>query len=48
MYRIKDKWKAHIAKYAHTTLNIDGVYNFETWQRHGFQKSVLQLVTVKA
>jgi hypothetical protein len=44
MYKIKDKYKRQIAMYAHTTLNINGVYDKETWNKAGFKDIVLERV----
>jgi hypothetical protein len=45
MYKIKDKYKAHIAKYAFTKLDINGVYSLEEWTQAGFKTLVLELVS---
>jgi hypothetical protein len=42
MYKIKDKWKAWIAKYAFTSLNINGVYTRAEWNNAGFKDSLLE------
>jgi len=44
MYKIKDKYKNQIAKYAHTKLDINGVYDKETWNKAGFGDVVLEKI----
>ena len=44
MYKIKDKYKAHIAKYAWTKLDINGVYSLDEWVNAGFKTTVLESV----
>ena len=43
MYKIKDKFKLHLFKYAHTKLDINGVYTKEEWNKNGFNDRVLEL-----
>jgi hypothetical protein len=45
MYKIKDKYKEWIAKYAFTKLDINGVYSLEEWTKAGFKISALELVS---
>jgi hypothetical protein len=47
MYKIKDKFKSHLFKYAHTKLDINGVYTKEEWNKAGFNDRVLELVITK-
>lgn len=42
MYKIKDKYKEHIAKYAWTKLDINGVYSLKEWTDAGFKTTVLE------
>ena len=44
MYKIKAKYIAFMFKYAHTTLDINGVYSKETWNKAGFLDRVLEEV----
>jgi hypothetical protein len=44
MYKIKDKFKVHLAKYAHSKLDINGAYTKEEWNRAGFMDHVLELI----
>jgi hypothetical protein len=43
-YRIKNKYKAHLAKYAWSNLDIDGVYIKEEWNTAGFKDLLLETV----
>ena len=45
MYKIKDRYKNHIAKYAHTKLDINGIYDKETWNKAGFKDQLLDEVS---
>ena len=44
MYRIKEKYKALIAKYAWTGLDTNNTYNKEVWINAGFKEYVLELI----
>lgn len=44
MYKLKDKYKVHIAKYGWTKLDINGVYNLYVWKQNGFNEGVLERV----
>jgi len=41
MYKIADKYKAMVTKYAWTKLDLNGVYTKETWNKAGFKDSIL-------
>ncbi len=45
MYKLKEKYKAMVAKYAFTRLDINGVYSLETWNKAGFKVCILEEVT---
>lgn len=45
MYKIADKWKGFMFKYAWTKLNLDSVYSKEEWNNAGFKDSVLEKVS---
>jgi hypothetical protein len=44
MYKIKEKYKALISRYAWTKLDINTSYSKEEWIRNGFKESILELV----
>lgn len=44
MYKIADKWKKHIFKYASTKLDLNGIYSKEIWNKNGFQDKVLEKI----
>lgn len=44
MYKLKDKYKGMVAKYAFTGLDINGIYSLETWETAGFKISILEVV----
>ena len=44
LFKIKDKYKSHLARYAHTTLDLNGNYTKEEWNKHGFKDSLLENV----
>jgi hypothetical protein len=44
MYKLKDKYKGMVAKYAFTKLDINGIYSLETWKNSGFKESILEEV----
>ncbi len=44
MYRIKEKYKALIAKYAWTKLDTNSTYSKEEWINFGFKEYVLELI----
>lgn len=48
MYKLKEKYKAMVAKYAFTRLDINGVYALETWETAGFKVCILEEVTTSA
>jgi hypothetical protein len=41
MYRIADKYKSMVFKYAFTKLDLNGIYTKETWNKAGFKDSIL-------
>jgi hypothetical protein len=43
-YRIKSKYKTYLARYAWTSLDIDGVYTKEEWNTAGFKDLLLETV----
>jgi hypothetical protein len=45
MYKLKEKYKIHMFKYAWTKLDLNGVYSKEVWNEHGFVTKVLEEVT---
>jgi len=45
MYKLKEKYKSMVAKYAFTNLDINGTYTKETWLNAGFKESILEEVT---
>ncbi len=42
MYKIKEKYKKHIARYASTKLDINGTYSLEVWKANGFHERILE------
>jgi hypothetical protein len=44
MYRIKEKYKALIVKYAWTGLDTNSIYSKEVWINAGFKEYVLELI----
>lgn len=44
MYKLKDKYKRMVSKYAFTRLDINGTYTKETWLNAGFKESILEEV----
>jgi hypothetical protein len=43
MYKLKDKYKAMVAKYSmKTSIDINGVYDLKTWNENGFDISILE------
>ena len=44
MYKIKDKYKVHITKYAWTKLDVNGVYSLDVWVKNGFNERILERV----
>lgn len=44
MYKLKDKYKAHVARFAATKLNINGVYSLSEWTKAGFSSRLLEEV----
>ena len=47
MYKIKEKYKNYVAKYAWTKLDINGIYSLEEWKKNGFTERVLELIENK-
>jgi hypothetical protein len=43
-YKIKSKYKAHLARYVWSGLDIDGAYTKEEWNTAGFKDLVLEAV----
>jgi len=41
LYKIKDKWKKHMFKYAATKLDLNGEYTKDVWNKAGFKDSLL-------
>ncbi len=46
-YKIKEKYKSLMAKYAWTKLDLDGIYSKEDWNKAGFKDSVLEIIKYK-
>jgi hypothetical protein len=44
MFKIKEKYKTLVAKYAFTKLDINSVYIKEIWNKAGFKDSILEEV----
>jgi hypothetical protein len=44
MFKIKEKYLKHIAKYSHTKLDLFGSYTKEEWNKAGFKDLVLEEV----
>jgi uncharacterized ferritin-like protein (DUF455 family) len=44
MYKIKAKYINLVSKNAWTKLDVNGVYNLETWIKAGFKQHILELI----
>ena len=44
MYKIKERLKRHLFKYAKTKLDLNSSYDKETWNKAGFKDEVLELI----
>jgi len=44
MYKIKTKWIKFMFKYAKTTLDLNGTYIKEEWNKAGFKDSIIEKV----
>jgi hypothetical protein len=43
-FKIKEKYKSHLAKYAKTSLDLNGTYTKDKWNKAGFKDSLLENV----
>jgi len=44
MYKIKDKYKSLIARYAWTKLDTNCAYDLDTWIAYGFKEYILEKI----
>jgi hypothetical protein len=42
LFKIKAKYKSHLARYAWTKLDLNGCYTKAEWNKHGFRESLLE------
>ncbi len=44
LFKIKSKYLSYMLRYSHTKLDLNGMYDKETWNKNGFKDQILEEV----